>query len=402
MTAGRRTVRRIPRDKKPTHWARDVLGKDVKFAVEGFLPRGVVSSVYAPRDAGKTTVAIHILASLSRGELFGADHPRRRSLFNSQEDSLETVIKPRLEAHGAHFGEPGDEHPWLAITAERWTFPDHLDRLRAKLAEARDGGAPFDLVVLDSLAQHLVRLNSIDPMTKAMTRLIKVAEDFDLAILLIGHFTKSKGSTVESAIYGASVLQNLSKGIFVFGPIPDEPAAGEDDIVGAVTGADGKPAANISSDPRFALACERTGWGPKPPTVIFTRELVNLEAYEADQVRLNYAGIGDYTAWQVKEFSKMSAKGAAADKGKTEQAVNWIIGTLVSKQAQDEGSGMDGRDLRKQAKADGVFSSVNTWERATKLAKLQGVKSERVPGSNKHAWCLAEAPAPDDAEETVE
>ena len=141
MTTARRTVRRIPRDKKPSHWARDVLGKDVEFAVNDYLPRGVVSSVYAPRDAGKTTVAIHILASLSRGELFGADHPRRRWLFNSQEDSLETVIKPRLEAHGAHFGEPGDDHAWLAITAERWTFPDDLEgehRLRAKLSQ----GAP--------------------------------------------------------------------------------------------------------------------------------------------------------------------------------------------------------------------------------------------------------------------
>ena len=391
MTKGnvaRRTVRRIPRDKKPSHWARDVLGKDVKFAVEGFLPRGVVSSVYAPRDAGKTTVAIHILASLSGGELFGADHPRRRSLFNSQEDSLETVIKPRLEAHGAHFGEPGDEHPWLAITAERWTFPDDLEGehgLRAKLSQAKAGGAPFDLVVLDSLAQHLVRLNSIGPMTAAMTGLIKTAEDFDLAILPIGHLAKSKGSTVESAIYGASVLQNLSKGIFVFGPIPDEPVDDDEDDP-------------VTENPRFALACERTGWGPKPPTVIFTRELVSLEAYEADQARLDYAGVGDYTAWQVKEFSKMSVKGAAADKGKTELAVNWILATLISAEARDEDSGMDGRDLRKQAKADGAFSSVATWERATKLAKLQGVTSKRRDGSNRHVWWITKAPIDDDEE----
>ena len=205
------------------------------------------------------------------------------------------------------------------------------------------------------------------------------------------------------------MLQNLSKGIFVFGPIPDEPtddddASEEDDEdatvgTGIVTGADGKLVTE-SGDPRFALACERTGWGPKPPTVIFTREIIHVPRYRARQTRLIYAGVGDYTAWQVKEFSKMSAKGAAADKGKTEQAVNWIIATLISKEARDVASGVDGRDLRKQAKADGAFSSVNTWDRATKLAKLQGVRSERLRGSNNHA--SSEAPISDDAEEAVE
>jgi hypothetical protein len=236
---------------KPTHWARDIKGRDVEYVVQDYLARGFVSSLYAPRDAGKTTAAIHLLASLSRGELFGADHPRRRSLFNSQEDSLQTVIKPRLEAHGADLGEPGDEHPWIAITDEQWTFPDDRSRLEAKLTQARDGDAPFDLVVLDSLAQHLVRLNSIEPMTRGMNGLIEIAKAFNLAILLIGHLTKSKGSTVESAIYGASVLQNLSKGIFVFGPIPDEPveadadpeegeeATGEAAGTGVMTGRDG-------------------------------------------------------------------------------------------------------------------------------------------------------------------
>ncbi len=350
------------------------------------------ASIYAPRDAGKTTVAIHFLAELSRGRLFGQPHPRIRSLFNSQEDSLATVIKPRLEAHDADFGTPSTRHPWIAITAEPWTFPDDLELLEAKLTRARDGGAPFDLVTLDSVAQHLVRLNSIDPMTRAMTGLIAVAEKFDLAILMIGHLTKSKGSTVESAIYGASVLQNLSKGLFVYGQIPDDPEDADDGDDEEGDEGTGMVAAPESGNPRFALACERTGWGPKPPTVVFERDTVDLPAYRASQPRLTYAGVGDFTAWQVKEFSKMSAKGSAADKGKTQRAADWLIGTLVSKEARDEASGVDGQELRKQAKADGAYGSENTWERGVKLAKLQGVTSKRRPGSNAHSWWITAAP----------
>jgi hypothetical protein len=63
---------------------------------------------------------------------------------------------------------------------------------------------------------------------------------------------------------------------------------------------------------------------------------------------------------------------------------------------------VDGQALKKQARADGVFSSVATWERATKLAKLQGLTSKRPDGSNRHVWWMAEAPDTDDPEEAAE
>lgn len=382
-----------PPEKPPTHWARDIDGRNVEFAVQDFFPRGVVSSIYSPRDSGKTTCALFFLAELSRGRLFGKTHPRVRSLFNSQEDSLETVIKPRLEAAGADFGEPGDPHPLIAISDERWNFPEDLPLLEAKLEQAREGGAPFDFVVLDSVAQHLVRLNSIEPCTKAMTGLIKIAEKFNLAILLIGHLTKSKGSTVESAIYGASVLQNLSKGLFIYGKIPDEPEGADGEEEG------GEEGTGLVEDteglPLSALACERTGWGPPPATVVFERDTVDLPAYRASQPLLRYAGVADLTSWQVKEFSKMSAKGAVAAEGKTQRAADWLIGTLVSREAKDEASGIDGAELRKQAKKDGAFGSTNTWERGVKLAKLQGVMSARRPGSNQYVWWITAAPVAD-------
>ncbi len=128
------------------------------------------------------------------------------------------------------------------------------------------------------------------------------------------------------------------------------------------------------------------------------RDVVDLLAYRAGQPRLTYTGVGDYTSWQVKEFSKMSARGSAADKGKTQRAADWLIATLVSKEARDEATGVDGQELRKQAKADGAFGSQNTWERAVKLAKMQGVMSRRRPGSNAHVWWITAAPVADEAE----
>jgi RecA-family ATPase len=373
---------------KRTHWARDYEARDVSFVLNGYLARGVVSSIYAPRDAGKTTVAIHLMAALSRGRMFGARHPKRRSLLNTQEDQLETVIKPRLMASGADLGEKTDPHPWVAIAAEPWTFPDDLDKLKAKLRDAEDGGAPFDLVVLDSVSSHIVRLNSIEPTTRAMDGLIGIAQEYDLAILLIGHLTKSKGSTVESAIYGAGVLQNLSKGLFVYGPLPP-PAEEEEE--------EGEEDAGRETEtglPQFALACERTGWGPKPPTVVFEQQIIDVAGLKAPQVRLDYLGISDLTAWQVKEFSKLATKGSAADKGKTEKAADWIIAHLAEKKADSWDSGLARQDVIERAKTDGVYSSVNTWERAQSRAKTHGLRSERR--GNTWRWFLGEMEVPDE------
>ena len=92
----------------------------------------------------------------------------------------------------------------------------------------------------------------------------------------------------------------------------------------------------------------------------------------------------------------MSAKGSAADVGKTQKATNWIIATLVSAEAKDEASGIDGARMKKQAKADGSFGSPNTWERAVRLDKLQGVMSARRTGSNTRVWWITAAPVDDE------
>ena len=374
---------------KVTQWARDVVGEDIRYAVKGWFARGFVSSIYSPRDQGKTTVALAIMADLSNGRLFGRPHPKIRILFNTREDTLKAVIKPRLEAAGADFGAPDDPHPLLAISSEPWEFPRDLGLLEERLQIAKEGEAPYDMIILDSVAAHLVRLNSIQPMTEAMTGLIKLADQFDLAVVMIGHLTKSKGSTVESAIYGASVLQNLSKGLFVFGPVPLDPDPEvSDDPLASEPKSDVPEDEQDPSDPRFALACERTGWGARPATVLFTRETIDVPGrnYEEEKARLVFAGTSDLTAWQIKEFSKTAVKGAPADRGKTQTLVDWIVTTLINYGAQDFATGMPSAAMLKQAKADIVYSSKATWERALKLAALQGVQPRRR--GNDRRWII--------------
>jgi len=81
----------------------------------------------------------------------------------------------------ANLSAGSGEHPLVAISSERWILPDDLGKLKANLAQAREGGTPFDIVVLDSVANHLIRLNSIEPMTRSMTGLAEIAREFQIA-----------------------------------------------------------------------------------------------------------------------------------------------------------------------------------------------------------------------------
>jgi hypothetical protein len=381
--AGNRQMRKATAGRH-THWARDVEGGDVEYAVTPYFARGFVSSIYAPRDTGKTSFGVFIAAQMSQGTWLGKPHQKARTLLNSQEDTLQHSIKPRLEASQAEMGEPDDPHPLIAITTEAWVFPDDLPKLEAKLMEAEAGLAPFDLVILDSVAQHLVRLNSIQPMTEAMVGLVKIARDRNISIIMLGHMTKSKGSTVETAIYGASVLQNMSKGLYVLAAIPQPAKPPQEEEDGEERDAEDE------GFPRIVLACERTGWGPKPPSVIFERAAVEVPGYKGTQQALKFIELCDLTSWQVKELSKASVKGSKADEGKTEKASNWIISFLARKGASSYDTGVVVGDMVQQAKADGTWSSANTWDRGRSVAKSMGFTTERV-GNVTRAF-LAEAP----------
>ncbi len=326
----------------PTTWVEDIRKEPVRWAVPDYIPRRVVSSLYGPRNSGKTLAAVWLATEAARTGL--------RVWMNSREDDLPSVLKPRFDATGGILAKQ------VRLTGNPWRLPSDLPKIREELALHKAGGKPDDMLILDSIQQHITRPYAHTPAQDTIQGLLKLAFDFDMAVVLIGHTTKGRHASVEAMIAGATVLQNMSKAIYIFGPEPGTRAAAAQ-----------RPDDEEEGNPRYVLACERIGVAPKPPSILLERLTTEDPVTARAEPYLMYLGISPASARDVIEEAKRDTRDSD-EAGKVAQAAMWMK-TVLS-----EAGPMPTKDFEAQAKGDGAYHSRNTFDRARKIA---GVKSRR-------------------------
>jgi AAA domain len=321
-----------------TTWVEDVRKEPVRWAIPDYIPRRVVSSIYGPRNSGKTTLAVWLATEAAR-------QSGLRVWLNSREDDLPTVLKARFDAGGADLTK---QH--IRLTGNAWRLPGDLGKIRDELTLNRAAGFPNDMLILDSIQQHIDRPYAHTPAQATIQGLLKLAIDFDMAMVLVGHTTKGKHASVEAMLAGAAVLQNMSKAIYVYGPAPVRAllAPGDDE----------------DANPRYVLACERLGIAPKPVSKEFELMLAHDQVTGRDEPYLLYVGPSSATAREVIDRSKTDDRGGE-DASKTAQTSLWIADVLSA------AGPMPTKDFEAQAKGDGAWNSRNTFDRARKLAGVE-------------------------------
>jgi hypothetical protein len=337
-------------------WLEDVEKRPVSWAMTDYIARRVVTSINGPRNSGKTLCASWLAAAMSRG--LGGTQPLR-VWFNSQEDDRHSVLRPRLEAAGASVAKEVNQ---VRLTEEHWKLPADLGTIRDALTQHREGGKPDDVLILDSVQQHLAS-NSPRIAGEAMRGLVQIALEFNLAVILIGHTRKGKGASVESMIAGAAVIQNMAKAIYLFGPEPGSK-------IRALDAPDGP--AEDEELPRYVLACERLGIGPMPASMLLERRTRYDEGTSRDEAFLEYIRPCGYSAREVLDESKDDKTGRDKDATATARAALWIKETLTAKAPMPTG------DFEILAKGDGVYASRNTFDRARKIAGVQTGRRGKV------------------------
>lgn len=171
----------------------------VRWLWPGRIPRGALTIVEGDPGLGKSMLLLDLAARLSRGLPLPADDAPAPdgpadSLLLTAEDSIRGTVRPRLEAAGADLArvqvpevvdlETGRR--FIEIPTDLQALADVLRRCRARL------------LVIDPLAAFLaerVNAHKDQSVRRALAPLAALAEELDVAVVIIRHLNKGVGAS---------------------------------------------------------------------------------------------------------------------------------------------------------------------------------------------------------------
>ncbi len=214
----------------------DLSMRPTRWLVPDFIPLGAVTTIAGDGGYGKSTLTLHLAASLSRGRpCFGLEYdapPPRRVLLVGCEDSAEATVLPRLAAAGADLAhvlnvEDVEDVEGADATA-RTPFtlaPPAIAALERTCRALGEVGAviidPVSAFVPGAIDDHK------DADVRAMLRpLAEMAERTGAAVVIVRHLNKSESGNAGNLVSGSRAYLNASRAAFLVGPFPD---AADDD-----------------------------------------------------------------------------------------------------------------------------------------------------------------------------
>lgn len=194
--------------------------EEVQWLLYPLIPFGKITILQGDPGEGKTTVMLHIIAQLTKGESLAfveeeIPYGPMNVIYQTAEDGLGDTIKPRLLDAGA------DCSRVLVIDDSEEVLTIDDDRLETAL-EMTDA----KLIVLDPLQGYLGagvdmhRANEIRPL---MHRLSTIAEKYRCAVVLIGHMNKNSMGKTGYRGLGSIDISAAARSVIVCGRIKDDP-----------------------------------------------------------------------------------------------------------------------------------------------------------------------------------
>lgn len=181
--------------------------KPIDWLIDGLIPRGMFSVIAGRPGEGKSTLECWITAEVTRqgGSV----------ILSNQEDPIDAVVVPRLEAAGALMKR-------VHLAKEPIRIPSGLPALERRMMQT---GA--QLVIFDAAQQHLeVPVGNGQRIRQATTPLKQMLERTGAAAILIDHVKKNVGGNghpLEALVGAGSGLAAAARLVYLFGTNPKNP-----------------------------------------------------------------------------------------------------------------------------------------------------------------------------------
>lgn len=197
--------------------ASTITPRKMRWFLKDQIPFNTLSTFAGKGGESKSTQALNVAAQGSRGELDGDIDGPVNTLIVSVEDDWQTIVVPRLMAAGADLGRilKFDVETYVEDTGESFetkaVLPLDVTQLRNAIIEN-----DVRLVIFDPAASFIDGdPNKVIDVRRAFEPISKLAQDLDLAVILIAHFGKGAGS-VGDKLSGSHAWRDLTRSYWAF------------------------------------------------------------------------------------------------------------------------------------------------------------------------------------------
>jgi hypothetical protein len=253
-----------------TRAASDIKSEKVDWLWRGRVPLRGLTVFAGEKGLGKSTLTnARLVAAVSRGTLDGDLSKSADVLLASAEDSWPGIVKPRLAAHGADLRRVHE----LGATNEHGetllTLPDHVEGIAAAVQRHHASGSDVRLIVLDPISAFLdgaVDSHKDAHVRRALAPLAAMAEQLELAIVVVAHLGKDEGRKILNRVLGSVGFVNAARSVFGFARHPDDDDRGS----------------------RRVLVHAASNWGVLAPSVEYTIEGREVDLDDGSRTEIAY------------------------------------------------------------------------------------------------------------------
>lgn len=200
----------------------------IEFLIEGRIVKGGITFIGGKGGTGKGVFSMGAFgAPVTTGSKFEGNQLKQGFVFLFNEEDFPRTVLNRLENNGGSV----ENLKWEKLKEDKdgyspiFSIKHHLPLLRKKLKKIPKEKLTNSMLVIDGIGTFMGMkrgsdaYNDVD-VRNVLTPLSKIAEEFNIAVVIIGHFNKTRTTELIHAILGSKAFVDISRAVYAI--IEDE------------------------------------------------------------------------------------------------------------------------------------------------------------------------------------